>query len=416
MHNCVSGRRCHVYVRLRGWRPWLVFCLTCLLFITAFWKNSSVLLASQDRSSAAPPGASTTAAASDSGVEFTIYDRNYTYRAPPLNCTSRTLLLLLAISSASDVAGRRLVRQTWGSVSRTSDEGDAGVHRRRRGVTNGAPRSSAHYTYAAPDIPCTNDTLLLVLVVSAVGDATGRASVRDTWGSPRRNRTQVVVAFLVADSADATTRLRVRDEMRLHGDVVLGDFLDTYDNLTAKSVMALHVASRRCPQATFAMKIDSDVFVNLLALTRYLQTTANRTRAIVGARKTASHPYRDRRNKWYVSASEFAGDVYPPYVVGGAYCMSADVAGLLYATSRRVRPFRMEDIYVTGMLAERADVARVNHDSFVIQPTGLDRRRFLSRVRYMPTYFVFHPVNLVQRQEMWQHMRKSDEFRALYVA
>ena len=48
------------------------------------------------------------------------------------------------------------------------------------------------------------------------------------------------------------------------------DFLDTYQNLTIKSIMSLKWASQNCKEAAYVVKMDDDIFVNPPNLARLL--------------------------------------------------------------------------------------------------------------------------------------------------
>ena len=63
-----------------------------------------------------------------------------------------------------------------------------------------------------------------------------------------------------------------------HQDLVQGNFLDTYYNLTYKSVMGHLWVSQFCRQAEFVVKTDDDQFVDLyevFTLTRALLNTSD---------------------------------------------------------------------------------------------------------------------------------------------
>lgn len=67
------------------------------------------------------------------------------------------------------------------------------------------------------------------------------------------------------------------EESRTHGDILQEDFVDSYMNLTIKSVMGLKWASTHCPQARFLMKTDDDMFINVPSLLTYLQEASAST-------------------------------------------------------------------------------------------------------------------------------------------
>jgi len=94
----------------------------------------------------------------------------------------------------------------------------------------------------------------------------------------------------------------------------------------------------------------------------------------------SARPVRDRRSKWYTATSIYPAEFYPPYSSGTGYVLGASVVrrlvALLEAGSGPVRPFWLEDIFVTGMLAAGLPDVRLIHDGrFNLRPTHRVRRR-----------------------------------------
>ena len=57
----------------------------------------------------------------------------------------------------------------------------------------------------------------------------------------------------------------------MHGDLVQGNFMDTYRNLTYKTVLGHMWVSSFCSQAEFVVKTDDEIYVDIYgmyALTR----------------------------------------------------------------------------------------------------------------------------------------------------
>jgi hypothetical protein len=50
--------------------------------------------------------------------------------------------------------------------------------------------------------------------------------------------------------------LLLGDENSRYGDVLYADFVDSYRNLTYKSLTSLYWAASKCPRASFVMKVD----------------------------------------------------------------------------------------------------------------------------------------------------------------
>lgn len=79
----------------------------------------------------------------------------------------------------------------------------------------------------------------------------------------------------------SATLPQVVEESRAHGDILQEDFVDSYLNLTLKTVMGLKWGSQHCRSAKYFMKTDDDMFINLPAIMTYL-TEAKRERWITG--------------------------------------------------------------------------------------------------------------------------------------
>ena len=81
------------------------------------------------------------------------------------------------------------------------------------------------------------------------------------------------MVFLLGNTAtpDHGLEQEIREEEARHGDVVREDFLDTYQNLTLKTLAGVKWAGQFCGKAEFVMKTDDDMYVNLDIMTEYLK-------------------------------------------------------------------------------------------------------------------------------------------------
>ncbi|NXX47410.1 B3GT4 galactosyltransferase, partial [Tricholaema leucomelas] len=93
-------------------------------------------------------------------------------------------------------------------------------------------------------------------------------------------------------------------EWETHGDLLQGDFRDSYSNLTLKTLLLLRWAAAHCPSAAFLLKADDDVFVNLPSLTSYLSTfPLPPPRLYLGRLHWWVRPDRDPRSRHHVPAA-----------------------------------------------------------------------------------------------------------------
>lgn len=89
-----------------------------------------------------------------------------------------------------------------------------------------------------------------------------------------------------------------------HEDVIIEDFIDSYHNLTIKSIMMLKWIKNNCPNAQFMMKIDDDVYLNLPKLIAFVKSDQVMSENFsIGKLYTSEKPYRDKNSKWLVFES-----------------------------------------------------------------------------------------------------------------
>lgn len=117
------------------------------------------------------------------------------------------------------------------------------------------------------------DTYLLIIVSSSPEHVDRRNAIRETWGSDK-SLSQYKSAVVFALGHHAGTESEVDREILAHGDILRGNFEDTYANLTLKSTLMLKYASAACEARggpSFVMKTDDDMFVNVPLLVSALK-------------------------------------------------------------------------------------------------------------------------------------------------
>ena len=212
--------------------------------------------------------------------------------------------------------------------------------------------------------PVVQDTILLVIVCSALGNFAERQSIRDSWAS-EPGLTHVKVIFLVGHVGNDTSALQVNvtHESDKFGDILQEDFIDNYSNLTVKSLMLLKWYVQECSNVPYALKTDDDVYVNLRQL--YKLVSANKKpNLLTGSLICEAHPIRDPYNKWYVPDYLYDRKKFPNYLSGTAYLMSRSTASTLFDAALVTPVFHLEDIYVTGLLSEAAGIRPKDHIGF----------------------------------------------------
>ncbi|KAM8987262.1 beta-1,3-galactosyltransferase 1-like isoform 2-T2 [Ara ararauna] len=189
---------------------------------------------------------------------------------------------------------------------------------------------------------------LVLLVATGSEDTGGRGCIRQTWGNessvPGVSILRLFLLGLHPVFADALGPV-LQEENAEHGDLLQQDFLDTYNNLTLKTLMGMEWVSKHCPNATYVMKADRDVFLNLDYLIRRLLMPP-KTAFVTGYIYRKTGPLRSKAYKWYVPYEVYPNATYPPYCGGPGYVLSADVASKVYAVAQTLPLINMEDAFV----------------------------------------------------------------------
>ena len=219
------------------------------------------------------------------------------------------------------------------------------------------------YIMNEPEI-CKTPPVLIIVVCTAVQNVFPRTGVRLTWGSTKilepYNSTLV---FLVGQVKSKLLQEKLEDENRQHHDIVQADFIDSYKNLTLKSIALLHWVKTFCARSTYVLKADDDMYVSIPNLIEALRKMTQ-PKFILGHVFQRSKPIQNKRSKWYTPLKEFSEKFYPKYVSGTTYAVSTSAVADLYSTSLGVKLFWLEDVYTTGLLARKAGVPRVHNPQF----------------------------------------------------
>ncbi|KAJ8708888.1 hypothetical protein PYW08_010270 [Mythimna loreyi] len=228
---------------------------------------------------------------------------------------------------------------------------------------------------------------LLVLVSSAPAHAAARDAVRLTWGHYAA-RADVALAFVLGAPPPAL-RAALDAEDALYGDVIEGRSVDSYSNLTLKTLSMLEWADTYCPRAPRLLKTDDDMFINVPRLLQFAADPkrANATRTIWGKVMRRSLPKRTMKSKYYVSPLQFPGRVFPDFATGPAYLLTGDCVRPLLTAAPRERYVRLEDVFVTGVLAARLGLRRAHAPEFynkrvAAHPCAVQRGLAIHMVRY----------------------------------
>uniref|UniRef100_A0A3Q3AZP4 Hexosyltransferase n=1 Tax=Kryptolebias marmoratus TaxID=37003 RepID=A0A3Q3AZP4_KRYMA len=197
---------------------------------------------------------------------------------------------------------------------------------------------------------CEQEKPFVVLMVQvAPSNRAHRDVIRRTWGSENLVLDKVVKLFFLLGMQTGEDTQQVHEQLlqesKEHRDLIQSDFVDCYKNLTIKTMVMLEWLNLYCSTASYAMKIDSDTFLNVHNLVKML-LDAPKTNYMTGLVAYEAAVLRDPESKWYVPEDILPQSIYPPYTLGLGYILSLDLTEKLIEASRHIKALYIEDVYL----------------------------------------------------------------------
>ncbi|KAA0712345.1 Beta-1,3-galactosyltransferase 2 [Triplophysa tibetana] len=226
---------------------------------------------------------------------------------------------------------------------------------------------------------------MVVIVQVSPDNMEVRNAIRKTWGGEKFFGDKVVLVLFLLGSRSGTDEETLQDQLQKENqqyrDLLQSNFQDSYRNLTIKTMVMMEWLIRTCPHASYAVKVDTDVLLNiknLIGMLVNLNTLQrNYMTGLVWYQNTV---IRDPSNKFYLPHDVFQKDAYPPYPLGMCYIFSMDLPEKFLQESKEFEPIYIEDAYL-GMCLERLGIAPTkppNIDQFVVSPPQQYNRCYFS--------------------------------------
>ena len=123
--------------------------------------------------------------------------------------------------------------------------------------------------------------------------------------------------------------------------------------------------SQNCSSATYLIKCDDDTWVNLRHIAYIIKTRPEMVTGFFCSVYQGLHTIRNGDSKWYVSYEEYDGYLYPDYCEGFGYVLPTHWLDHLVEQAHKEPYFWVDDVFVTGILAEKVGVQRSNQRMFL---------------------------------------------------
>ncbi|XP_026477555.1 beta-1,3-galactosyltransferase 5-like, partial [Ctenocephalides felis] len=162
----------------------------------------------------------------------------------------------------------------------------------------------------------------------------------------------------------AITQEALNNENERFHDMIQGNFEEAYRNLTYKHIMGLKWATENCRHVEFIIKMDDDIIVDIYGILHVIDQNVQPKELLMGYVLKDMTPKREPANKWFVKHEEFASTTYPTFLSGWLYITNPHTAKLLVAESENIPYFWIDDVYVTGILADSLNIKHTSINKY----------------------------------------------------
>ncbi|XP_076394516.1 beta-1,3-galactosyltransferase 5 isoform X2 [Megachile rotundata] len=205
---------------------------------------------------------------------------------------------------------------------------------------------------------------LVIIIMSAPTHLEARMAIRQTWGHFGQ-RSDIGILFMLGATLDPKVEMILKKEQKTYNNIIRGKFLDSYSNLTLKTISTLEWVDSYCSKVKFLLKTDDDMFINVPRLQTFIMKHAKNKNVIFGRLAKKWKPIRNKKSKYYVSRTQFKHAVFPDFTTGPAYLLSSDVVRKLYDAALDQTYLKLEDVFVTGIVADKLGIKRTHANEFL---------------------------------------------------
>ncbi|XP_045170411.2 beta-1,3-galactosyltransferase 5-like [Mercenaria mercenaria] len=212
-----------------------------------------------------------------------------------------------------------------------------------------------------------NKQFIVILIPSLPKEIGVRNILRKTWINALKTNSwpneklvfEFRVAFIFGNGYSGEENALLKAEKEVYGDIIQGDFIDNFKNITRKILFGLKWVTEYCPTARYIMKTNVDTFAHIPKLFNKIQAYNDSFGGKIFCRLHENTvPSKEGELQFVKTTNRL--QYYPPYCDGAVYVISGDAVQRLVRASGRMPYIPLEDIYTTGILARMAKVNRIN--------------------------------------------------------
>ena len=213
---------------------------------------------------------------------------------------------------------------------------------------------------------CQNSKIL-ILIKSAITHFDFRTTIRNSWAKDLSTdpASKINILFTVAKRPSDTIMSEMLDmELREYNDMLIGDFIDSYYNVTKKVVMGMRFVVENCYNVEDIIHIDDDVYVSP---SRFETLIKNKNQAsshpqpqdYINCGVPVVKPYavlrpdNKKHPEWGLSKTAYSTGETPTYCNGPCYSMPIETYRKIFESVIEIdfeKVEKLDDLILTGLV------------------------------------------------------------------
>jgi len=210
---------------------------------------------------------------------------------------------------------------------------------------------------------------------------------RETWYRTAKVN-EIAVIFVIGKSVYDQTNEDVKIENEKHQDLLQYSFIDSYMNLTIKSLTEILFLADNFPDAELSIRIDDDAFLNIPKLLQDFSSNEHYERNSIIGFLANQRPVRTNSYMWgkYLMPKQvYPLVLYPPFIVGGFSILTRGAATEMAAIINQSLPaIHLEDVFCTGILPLKANLHKyvIPNNGRLLFNTTLEKEFYFFSMKY----------------------------------
>lgn len=210
--------------------------------------------------------------------------------------------------------------------------------------------------------------LFVMIIHSATYKKDVRMEIRETWA---RADCRALVYFALGAVSSPEAQEELEREDAEHNDIIQGNFLDVYKNVTYKHTMLLKWFLENTHGVNYLIKADDDIYPNFPNIAEYISRNATEKGFLMGPFRQSEKV--NREGKYAVATEEWTDEWVPPYLIGHFVIYSKDTVKAIHEEEKSSKFFWQDDVFLLGFVRIQLDIKLTDVDPFQLRRDGCDR-------------------------------------------